>query len=296
MDNEHRGSDLVSRLLDRPIFVAGRGRSGTSLLDRLFDGHPQVCSLFGESRVFTEIAPSLRKSGDRGAAAAALSLRFPSPRGETDEGVRERIEALDLQSPLLARRLFEIGLERWTRRRKTENAIALFEKTPKNEEHLESLFENFPNAKVIYLLRDPRGVYISNRRSELHRLEPQIVAAQWAKSVRRILAFSLKPDLGARIHVVRFEELVQHPRAALEVMCQVLGLDWSETLSQPTMRGQPWAGNAFDLDKRTPDGVAAHKAHEWQDEITPEEEAAIIAAAMPQMALLGYALSRRRAD
>ena len=57
-------SAAIEGLLDRAVFVCGRGRSGSSLLLRLFDGHPQVYVIPRESRLLTEIAPALRRTGD----------------------------------------------------------------------------------------------------------------------------------------------------------------------------------------------------------------------------------------
>jgi hypothetical protein len=281
-------NEAATRLLERPIFIAGRGRSGTSLLQRLFDSHPQVATLNGEGRLFTELAPNLRKTGDRAAAVTAITVRFPLRNGQTDPLLRERVDALDIDSPFLERDILAIGVERWLRRHAPRVPAVYLEKTPKNEEYLPSLFANFPRARVVYVVRDPRGVYISNRRSDLHRMTPEFVAAQWVKSVRRIMTAMMKQGLSPPIHVMRFEELVAEPRATLERLCDVLELDWSETLTAPTALGKPWHGNAYDEQKRTPDGVAPHKADEWRGEITPEEEAAIIAVARPEMSLLGY--------
>jgi PAS domain-containing protein len=294
MDGPDQRIEIVARLLDRPIFIAGRGRSGTSLLMRLFDGHPQIFSTPGESRVFTEIVPELRRSGDREAAAAGIALRFPIGRNQIDPTLDERVEALDIASPTLAREIFRIGLERWSRKRNPGDAIAFLEKTPKNEEHLRSLFENFPAARVVYLLRDPRAVYISNRRSEIYRIEPAFAAMQWVKSVRNVLKQFIKPEFGSRIHVVRFENLVEDPEGTLARLCTFLEIEWFDSLTSPTVRGRPWTGNSYAPEKLTPDGIASHKAEEWRGEITALEDETITAIAWSEMALLGYAATAGR--
>ncbi len=285
-EDRERRVRAVNRTLDRSVFVAGRGRSGTSLLSRLFDGHPQLFCAPGECRVFTGIAPRLKADRDPAAAAAAIVDRFPLPGRPADPDMEARVAALDPDDPALPRALFLLGLERWSRTVDPGEAVAFLEKTPKTEEHLPALFAAFPTAKVLFAVRDPRGVYVSNRRSPAFRQEPDFIARQWVRSLGRVAAYLDDPD--GPVRMVRFEDLVTDPRATLEPVCSFLGLEWSDCLLTPTVRGVPWGGNAFDPDKRTPDGIADRKADEWRTEITPREMREIAAVAGPQMEALGY--------
>src|SRR3569623_1291892 len=63
-------------LMQRAVFVSGRGRSGSSLLLRLIDGHPEVYVIPRESRLLTEIGPKLAADGDKAATEAYLLDRF----------------------------------------------------------------------------------------------------------------------------------------------------------------------------------------------------------------------------
>jgi hypothetical protein len=285
-EDRERRLAAIDRALDRPVFIAGRGRSGTSLLSRLFDSHPQLYCAPGECRIFTEIAPRLKADRDPAAAAAALVDRFPLPGRPADPGLEATVAALDPDDPALPRALFRLGLERWSRTVDPGEAVAFLEKTPKTEDHLGAVFGAFPRARLLYAIRDPRGVYVSNRRSPDFRQEPGMIARQWVKSVSRVAACFEIPD--GPVRVVRFEDLVRDPRATLEDLCCFLGLEWSDGLLTPTVRGAPWAGNAYDPSKLTPDGVAERKAEEWRSEITPTEMREIAAVAGAQMEAFGY--------
>lgn len=282
--------EAIDRTFERPIFLAGRGRSGTSLLMRLFDGHPQVFSTPGESQVLTTIIPQLLRTGDRAAAAEAIAQRFPFPDRQPDAALIAQVAGLDLADPALARAVFRIGMERWSRLRDPGGAVAFLEKTPKNEEHLPAMFAAFPKARVLYLLRDPRAVYVSNSRSDDYRQEPAFVARQWTKSVRRLLTHVGAARAESAIRVVRFEDLVGDPAAVMASLCAFLGLTWSDVLLTPTANGRAWIGNSYDPGKLTPDGVAAAKADEWRDELSPTDRAAIEGEAGFEMSLLGYAV------
>lgn len=287
-EDRERRIAAIDRALDRPVFIAGRGRSGTSLLSRLFDGHPQLFCAPGECRVFTEIAPRLKADRDPAAAAAAIVDRFPLPGRPADPGLQTQVAALDPDDPSLARTLFRLGLERWSRVVDPGEAVAFLEKTPKTEDHLPAVFRAFPRARILYAIRDPRGVYVSNRRSPDFRQDPGMIARQWVKSVGRIVAHLADPSEPVR--VIRFEDLVREPQATLEGLCGFLGLEWSDGLLDPTVRGAPWAGNAYDPAKLTPGGIAERKAAEWRAEITATEIREIVAVAGAQMRAFGYSV------
>lgn len=48
-------------LVEKPIFVCGPPRSGTTMIRDIFDDHPQICALPGEARLFTNLMPQLKK-------------------------------------------------------------------------------------------------------------------------------------------------------------------------------------------------------------------------------------------
>lgn len=280
-------------LLDHAVFVTGRGRSGSSLLLRLFDGHPQVYPIPRESRLLTEAAPAFRKTGDRDAVAAFLAGHFAEYlAGEGQAEAIRRIGAgsarLDPASPTLARELIGLTLEALAAARDPAGARCFLEKTPKNEAHLDEIFTGFPRARVIHLVRDPRAVYLSNKRSDAYRIEPEVAARQWAKSLGCILRQAAEFGRGPQIQLVRYEDLVARPRETLQGLCDFIGVDFDEALTRPTVYGAPWQGNAYGEGAAATPEIEPSKADSWRGEITAEEDRAIAAEARFEMGLLGY--------
>jgi hypothetical protein len=275
------------------VFVCGRGRSGSSLLLRLFDGHSQVYAIPRESRLLTEIGPAFRRNGDRAAVEAYMMVRFADFRAgeaqaEAAKWVSQGVAELDNASPTLGRDLIRIALEALAAARDPAGARCFLEKTPKNEEHFDEIFQVFPQARVIFLVRDPRAVYLSNKRSDEFRMEPAFVARQWVKSLRCALRQVVKFGRAPQMLVLRYEDLVGRPRQTLQGLCDFLGVDFDETLVRPTVYGGPWQGNAYGSDAAHTYEIEPSKADSWKDEITPEENAAIVAEARFEMSLLGY--------
>lgn len=294
----HPSAPAVEALLDRAVFVCGRGRSGSSLLLRLFDGHPQVYVIPRESRLLTEIAPALRRTGDLKAAEAYMLDRFADGfrAGKAQKlaaaRVREGVAGLDPGDPALGRSLIAIALRALAAFRDPADACCFLEKTPKNEEHFDEIFRDFPEARVIHLVRDPRAVYLSNKRSDEYRMEPDFAARQWVKSLRHALRQVVKFGRAPQMMIVRYEDLVGRSQETLQTMCGFIGVDFHETLTRPTVYGNPWQGNAYGEGAASIYAIEPGKAQSWRAEISAEENAAIIAEARFEMSLLGYPLER----
>lgn len=288
-------SPAIQALLERPVFVAGRGRSGSSLLLRLFDGHPEVFAIPRESRLLTEVGPKVAAGADLAEIEAWLLEWFADfARDEAYEAgaarIRAGVQALDPTSPGLTRALFALVLEAVACVRDPGQARCFLEKTPKNEAHFDEMFRAFPTARVIYLVRDPRAVYLSNKRAEAFRMEPGFAARQWVKSLRSVLRQVVKFGGAERILVVRYEDLVARPAPTLASVCDFIGVATSEALVRPTAGGRPWRGNSYGEGSQGSGVIEAARAEAWRGEITAEENAAILGEARFEMTLLGYAI------
>lgn len=135
----------------------------------------------------------------------------------------------------------------------------LLEKTPKNALRVPFLARVFPEARFVYLHRDPRQTLSSMLeawQSGRFRTYPQlpdwdglpwslllvpgwrdlrgrslaeIVAAQWEITTRTLLAdlAQLPPE---RCHVARYDALVSQPAEEIERLCRALELAWDRPL------------------------------------------------------------------
>ena len=147
-------------LLDRPIFIIGCNRSGTTLLFRALCTHPQVwCHrMYGESgHVYHRYYPVHPELGERVAETPSEEIRT---------GIVNRLynEAHNKEyfkdSPILRvfpRKLLQAPVSRFYRR----GPIRLVEKTPANSLRVRLLATLFPEARFILLVRRPEDVISS---------------------------------------------------------------------------------------------------------------------------------------
>lgn len=227
------------------VFVVGCPRSGTTLLQRMLDRHPQLAVAND-----THFIPA-------GIAAATPHVELPL----TSEMV-ERVRSFRTEGGYGFQRLgLPPGtLDRAARQSRTypELVSALYsafaelqgkpfagEKTPDYARGLPLLHTLFPDAKVIHLLRDGRDVTLAlvewghdksvpgrlrgPARSKVWQESPVAASALWwawhVRAARRAAA-----SLGSVYYELRYEHLVSKPEATLRRLVDFLQLPFDAAM------------------------------------------------------------------
>lgn len=138
-------------------------------------------------------------------------------------------------------------------------------------------------VKVVYLHRDGRGVVWSSRRSPGYSIPRG--AREWAKTqarIRRLLA-GVRPE--DRIQV-RYEDLCSDPRNALQRICVLLGLEFSERMLELTpSEHHTIAGNKIRLQR----AMEVRIDETWRRKLTPRHLRIFELIAGRENRRLGYA-------
>lgn len=227
---------------ERPLFIVSPPRSGSTLLFETLSGAPGLYTTGDESHELIE-------------GIAGLS---PAQRDYDSNRLRE----LDASGPVaveLRQRFRERLHDRDGNTADPTTSIRLLEKTPKNALRIPFLREVFPDARFIYLHRDPRqvlGSMLDGWRSGGFRMYPDlpawrgppwsfllvpgwreligkpvedIVAAQWQRTMQAMLddLDAMPADRWIGIDYARF---LQDPQRETSRLCAWAGLDWDRTL------------------------------------------------------------------
>jgi len=201
---------------ESPIFIVGMPRSGTTLLRTALTSHSAIrigpethflnywlprhggridsrqdferfWSAFRDSRQFDELGLDARSMHRLLTAGGTPEFRTV------------------LQS-LLSEHARRHGKRRWG------------EKTPAHHEHMDTLFDWFPNARVLYLVRDPRAVTASLMDVPWAESRVEVHAGRWRESIRILQRWEADP----RVCVVYYEALVTDAEATLHTICDFL--------------------------------------------------------------------------
>jgi sulfotransferase family protein len=231
-----RGEALHQRREPTVFFLIGAERSGTTLLRLMLDHHAEI-SCGGE---FNYVTAHLQEDGSEPTPklfeeALRLDRQFSS------SGLAF-VPVLDYAQQV---RSFLIQLCRDGR---AVGATVHF--------NYRSLVRWWPEARFIHLVRDPRDVSISVIQMGW---SGNLWAAskRWLAAERAVEEFREQvPD--ARIHELRFEDLVSHPVEELSALCSFLDLEYDPgMLSYPANSTYP-----------APDPKAAER---WRKKLTTDE-------------------------
>lgn len=296
---------MTDPLRDRPIFICGHPKAGTSLLRAIFDSHPQLIVYPEETVFFRRFLP--RAAGLDLPAQLALAEQtlihifqwnrerpVASQSGFPDrdysaisfDQVNQAMRQLVSQrcrhpGDILSAAVLAYGQVSGL---VTAATLGWVEKSPYNEYSAGQIFDWWPEARCIHILRDPRDNYVSYRRKHPD-WQPEFFALNWRRSTQAGLLNQQRFGI-QRYHILRYEDLTQAPETALHHLTDFLRIDWDPSLAAPTRAGEQWAGNSMFADQFR--GISAAPVARWRSQLSPQDAAVIEQMAQPMMAAFDY--------
>ncbi len=283
-----------------PVIV-GCPRSGTTLLAVMLDSHPQL-AMPPETAFLPELKVLAGKEG------AALRRDFFALL-TTDRWGVSNWNDVGIDKDAYWRRLCTLqtfsvtgGLRVLYGMYADSYGKHLFgEKTPADTHCMPQIEAYLPEARFIHIVRDPRDVVLSLRRTTAGRSVEQ-TSQIWVDmvSLARASATSV-----SHYHEVRYEDLVLDPETELRKICDFLQLDYSSQMLDYRASGARHVGHLGD--RLLPDGrakvphalrAALHenlaqplrrdRVHNWRQQMSPGDRAKVEAIAAPLMLEIGY--------
>ena len=297
----------------RACFIAGPARSGTTLLAALLDGHPELLVLPEETAYFPTVltkygARPRREQFDYLTTGSLANVLFGGECKWARRGYphfptrrfREEFARRAFDPHHAGRDLLVLLMEAYAEAsdRPLTTVRRWVERTPANRDHLATIFQRFPHARILLTLRDPRALLASQiqleRTRRRRRFSAFLVVQHWLKAARLVLRHRQGLADGCPVEVVEYQELVASPAATLRRVRSFLGITQVPGIVAPTKMGLPWGGNSA-ADERF-DGVSLSPAERWRQLLTPCEVGWIEWHCRPLMERLGYEPlhSRRR--
>ena len=250
-----------------PVVIGGCGSSGTTLLRKMLDRHPEV-SCGDESTVFLK----------RMSSAGDIAQRYGFEPAQVEAWRRESCTRAEFIERFQAACLARSGKRVWA------------EKTPENIRAFPWAARQFPQARLVHVIRDGRDVACSLRQAAWMPLEkmtggaarssPEALDAcvrYWAERARFGRALRDRPGY----FEIRYEDLVYDPRAAMGGLLRFLGLDWDERVLQASASSTA----------REEGPVTAASIGRWRREFGAREAAVVEDRVGPLLRELGYAAS-----
>lgn len=217
---------------DSPIYVIGRQHSGNTMLISVFARHPSVHTFRNEDRFFEHVdrftAPPSRAELKWLTEFLATASVPPLSSGERQtihiwlKELKEKWS--NSPRPVTAPSLYRTVKDRLARR---AGATRWAQKATSYVFHVEPLLERFPDAKLLFLLRNPLDIAASVRirSSDAYWLR---MCTGWRMGVRR--ARSLQRAHPENLRIVRYEDVVGTPRDTVAELFRFCDLEFDESV------------------------------------------------------------------
>lgn len=272
---------LTSVDIDRPIFVVGCPRSGTTLLAALLGRHPSITAT-PESRYLTYFAPRNRVA-EWPSSDACFAVLSNDP----------KILDLDLDLDLLQKHL---ALHPFTLEGAFRGLLATYleqrdgdrilEKTPDHLHHVETLLDWFPDAKFVCVVRDGRDAAVSMRNLPWGYNSIRRYALIWQRSAKQSL--KLAERIPHRFKTIRYEDLLTAPESTLKSICQFVDVEFDPVQLDPGRSTDVVPERESAWKKKANQRIDPSRVYAWKRTLDKNEIRVFNSVASEQLAAYGY--------
>jgi len=268
-----------------PLFIVGNSRSGTTLLMRAFNCHPDVHAVnephFWERLYLPEEESVVLSGEDRMHLMNRLicSQRQSFQREENIEQYQGESERALKHAGLEVRNKLDV-YEAFLYHEVAQTGKRIpCEKTPRNVFYISEILERFSDAHVLVMVRDPRSVLLSQKNKWKRRklgsvgfpikeqirlrlnYHPVVMSKLWTAGIEAGLKHA-----DGRVHQVKFEDFVNRPKEVLQPLCRAIGIPYSDS-----MLNVPQAGSSVERDAEGKTGFRSKDSDIWRTQLNGTE-------------------------
>ena len=270
--------------MQRPFFIVGAPRSGSTLLRLMLDGHPRL-AIPGEAAFLPAALKSRLGYGALLEQIVADGWFRDWGLDESDVRIAARSAAPASPAALL-RAVFDAyaaahGKARWG------------DKTPNHARHIGRIAAAFPDSQFIHLIRDGRDVAASIVRKGWR--SPVGGDFWWRRNVSAAVAGGRRLGAG-RYYEIRLEDLVAETEVVLRGLCSFLGEEYVPELVEHAARADSrltlWERHVHDVERlRMPPTPGLR---DWRTDLSRRDASLVEAVCRPWLGRFGYPVPPRR--
>lgn len=226
----------LEKIEERLFFIVGCGRSGTTLLKTMLNSHKNI-SIPHETFFFNSITNSLQEP--------EISTEFKLQVLKSKWWIQEmNPDFMEIQGLLPEKcaswsRVFLALMSEIT----NKDAQMVGEKTPSHILKSSEILEEFKDAKIIQIVRDPRAVFRSFKNTTVGTNQIATCLLEWEESI----LVGLKLRKHPRYTCVKFEDLLLNPKDTLSTLCTFLDIEYDTRM--------------LEFYKRSVDGFSMEQSH-----------------------------------
>ena len=259
----------------KQIFVVGNSRSGTTMMGRILNNHSSIFT-FKELHFFGQLWSSEDKSkilsdseGVKLLSRLFCIQEFGIFNQDNPQQFDEISEKIIQKSELSALEIFKIFLAQISSKNQCEISC---DQTPRNVFYIQEILNNFPEARIINLVRDPRDVLLSQKNKWKRRYfgasgipkkesirsyfnyHPITISKIWNTAIN-----SIKDNEDPRLKTICFENFITYPEKNMKDICQFLEIEFDSNMLKV-----PSIGSSTGIDDLNKLGIDKAKLGKWK--------------------------------
>lgn len=274
-------------------FIVCMGRSGSTMLQHLFDAHSQIVSPI-ESKFVLHLRTKYKNIKtwdavmiDQFIKDLYTDRKFRLFWNVAKEDLRTLFDHYAVHSFADACKVVYLSHPSISEK---NDVRLIVDKNPAHSFFTPRLLEVFPDAQIIHLVRDPRAVICSQLRS-LHKKSVYVLSQQW-----NFMNGCIVKDSGDRSLVIHYETLVSEPEKILKMLLECHGIHFEEEMlhQQEKVKERAKTNSFLSLEHHLNVGnpVNTRSVEKWKSELTSSEIEVIGATCKNLAEELGYPLEQ----
>lgn len=281
-----------------PIFIVGSARSGTTLLRLMLTSHPDIC-IPPESPFFIKLRkkysrfPDLSSEIDSFVVDLFNDVKIKTEWRLDKDRVRKNLRKI---SPLNYRTA--VSVVYWTYLKSFfPHAQIWGDKNPWYLRHIDTILEDFNDARFIHIIRDIRSIYASL--TAIHGDEQSRVywnkmdaALPFATRQWRLAHEAFEKTKGnPQVYTLFYEKLVSDPENELNSLCSWLGVPFSSSMLEfyRLNREKELVANfVLKWEQKTLEAVDQSRVDNWRNDLSVAQIQAVEILNKRKMLQLGY--------
>ncbi|MEL7357710.1 MAG: sulfotransferase [Cyanobacteria bacterium J06560_6] len=291
-------------MMPSPFFIIGTERSGTTLLRLILNTHsrlavPEEVGYFGFDFSQTIDVTQWENPGLSWEEYEQYVHNFLSSRKETFKD----FELQDLEDTILKNK--EINLKK-----PYQTSLSQFarlhgkqrwgEKTPNNVFFVDILYQMFPKAKFIHIVRDPRSIVCSMNQDDFPWFSDDSVinALNWRKKFQAAKQLLEKNVPSEQRMLIRYEDLVANPEVSVKQICSFLNEAFEPDMLQFYRTSKEFmlksANNSHNRMANNP--ISTESLKRWEKNLKASDIFGIDSICRKELKKLGYTSDLGKAD
>ena len=259
----------------KQIFVVGNSRSGTTMMGRILNNHQDIFTFkelhfFGQLWSEKDKEQKINKIESIKLFSKLLCIQKFGIFQQDNPSQFDEVSKSVLEQDIYTRiKIFNLFLKYSVGQ---NNSSISCNQTPRDVFYINEILENFPEAKIINMIRDPRDILLSQKNKWKRRYlgassipfreavrsyfnyHPITISKIWNTSVSAALSKNSN-----NIISIQFENLVENSENEIKKLCLFLGILFSEDLLQV-----PNIGSSNNADKSNILGLDNQNTSKWK--------------------------------